>query len=158
MTIKDKTCCFTGHRNISQAQIPVLTTTVTATIRMLVAQGVIYYGAGGALGFDTISAMAVLKLQHTIPQIKLILVLPCLSQAQRWSKNDQEIYESIRAQANKVVYTSQSYSRDCMFIRNRHLVDYSGTCICYLTRPHGGTAYTVNYAQRKGLKIINLAD
>ena len=96
MTIKDKTCCFTGHRNISQAQIPVLTKKVTATIRMLVAQGVIYYGAGGALGFDTISAMAVLKLQHTIPQIKLILVLPCLSQAQRWSKNDQEIYESIR--------------------------------------------------------------
>ena len=158
MTIKDKTCCFTGHRNISQDQIHILTKKVTATIQMLAAQGIIYYGAGGALGFDTISAMAVLKLQQTIPKIKLILVLPCLSQAQRWSKKDQEIYESIKAQANKVVYTSQDYTRDCMFKRNRHLVDYSGTCICYLAKSQGGTAYTVDYAKRKGLKIINLAD
>ena len=125
---------------------------------MLAAQGIIYYGAGGALGFDTISATAVLKLQHTISQIKLILVLPCLSQAQRWSKRDQEVYESIKAQANKVVYTSQDYTRDCMFRRNRHLVDHSGTCICYLSKPQGGTAYTVDYAKKKGLKIINLAD
>ena len=142
MTIRDKTCCFTGHRDIPQAQIPVLTKKVTATIQMLAAQGIIYYGAGGALGFDTISATAVLKLQHTISQIKLILVLPCLSQAQ----------------ANKVVYTSQDYTRDCMFRRNRHLVDHSGTCICYLSKPQGGTAYTVDYAKKKGLKIINLAD
>ena len=157
MTIRDKTCCFTGHRDIPQAQIPVLTKKVT-TIQMLAAQGIIYYGAGGALGFDTISATAVLKLQHTISQIKLILVLPCLSQAQRWSKRDQEVYESIKAQANKVVYTSQDYTRDCMFRRNRHLVDHSGTCICYLSKPQGGTAYTVDYAKKKGLKIINLAD
>ena len=143
---------------IPQAQIPVLTKKVTATIQMLAAQGIIYYGAGGALGFDTISATAVLKLQHTISQIKLILVLPCLSQAQRWSKRDQEVYESIKAQANKVVYTSQDYTRDCMFRRNRHLVDHSGTCICYLSKPQGGTAYTVDYAKKKGLKIINLAD
>ncbi|MEH2938300.1 hypothetical protein [Lawsonibacter sp. JLR.KK007] len=60
MTIRDKTCCFTGHRDIPQAQIPVLTKKVTATIQMLAAQGIIYYGAGGALGFDTISATAVL--------------------------------------------------------------------------------------------------
>lgn len=158
MTIRDKTCCFTGHRDIPQTQIPVLTKKVTATIQMLAAQGIIYYGAGGALGFDTISATAVLKLQHTISQIKLILVLPCLSQAQRWSKRDQEVYESIKAQANKVVYTSQDYTRDCMFRRNRHLVDHSGTCICYLSKPQGGTAYTVDYAKKKGLKIINLAD
>ncbi len=52
MTIKDKTCCFTGHRDIPQAQIPALTKKLTATIQMLAAQGIIYYGAGGALGFD----------------------------------------------------------------------------------------------------------
>lgn len=158
MTIKDKTCCFTGHRDVPRDQIPVLTKKVTATIQTLAAQGIIYYGAGGALGFDTISATAVLRLQRIIPQIKLILVLPCLSQAQRWSRSDQEIYESIKLQANKVVYTSQEYTRDCMFKRNRHLVDHSGTCVCYLTKLQGGTAYTVDYAKQNGLKIINLAD
>ncbi len=158
MTIREKTCCFTGHRNIPQAQIPVLTKKLTATIQMLAEQGVIYYGAGGALGFDTISATAVLRLQRVIPQIKLILVLPCLSQAQRWSRSDQEIYESIKQQADKVVYTSHDYTQDCMFKRNRHLVDNSGTCICYLIKSQGGTVYTVDYAKKRGLKIINLAD
>ena len=42
--------------------------------------------------------------------------------------------------------------------RNRHLVDNSSLCISYLTSDSGGTAYTVNYAKAKGLKIINLAE
>ena len=41
--------------------------------------------------------------------------------------------------------------------RNRHLVDNSSACICYLTKSAGGTAYTVNYARRMGLRIINIA-
>jgi len=155
--MRDKTCCFTGHRNIPQEQIPVLEKKLETLIRALVEQNIVYYGAGGALGFDSLSARVVLKLRHEIPQLKLILVLPCLSQAQKWSRRDQEIYERIKAQANKVVYTSQEYTRDCMFKRNRHLVDHSGTCICYLTKSEGGTAYTVNYARKQGLKIINLA-
>ncbi len=157
MTTRGMTCCFTGHRNIAQEQIPLLEKKLEALIRSLVKKGIIYYGAGGALGFDTVSARVVLKLRRELPQIKLILVLPCPDQAQKWSKRDQEIYENIKVQANKVVYTSQKYTRDCMFMRNRHLVDYSGTCICYLTQPSGGTAYTVNYARKQGLRIINLA-
>ena len=30
-------------------------------------------------------------------------------------------------------------------------------CVCYLNRESGGTAYTVRYAGKKGLEIINLA-
>lgn len=42
--------------------------------------------------------------------------------------------------------------------RNRHFVNYSSTCICYLNRQTGETAYTVGYAQEKGLWIENMAD
>ena len=45
-----------------------------------------------------------------------------------------------------------------MHKRNRHLVDHSSICVCYLTEDRGGTAYTVNYAKKQGLKVINLAD
>ncbi len=44
-----------------------------------------------------------------------------------------------------------------MFKRNRHLVDHSGVCVCYLTKERGGTAYTAQYAQRQGLEIVNTA-
>jgi len=99
----------------------------------------------------------VLKLKKRYPNIKLILILPCLKQAHGWHPEDVKEYEHIKAQADEVIYTSQEYTRGCMFKRNRHLVDDSRMCICYLTKNSGGTAYTVNYARGQGLEIINLA-
>ena len=52
---------------------------------------------------------------------------------------------------------SRQYTRGCMHERNRHLVDNSSVCVCYLNRESGGTAYTVRYARERGLEIINLA-
>ena len=46
----------------------------------------------------------------------------------------------------------------CLKKRNRHLVDNSSVCICYLTENKGGTFYTVNYANSKQLKIVNIAE
>lgn len=41
--------------------------------------------------------------------------------------------------------------------KNRHLVDNSSVCVAHLTRSGGGTAYTVEYAKKHGLKVINIA-
>ena len=109
------------------------------------------------MGFDTLAAQTVLRLKKTYPKIKLILVLPCLSQTRGWRSEDIAEYERIKAAADKVVYTSQEYTRDCMFKRNRHLVDNSSLCIAYLMENTGGTAYTVDYARFKGLIIKNVA-
>lgn len=93
-----------------------------------------------------------------IPDIRLILVLPCFSQTRGWSQEDIEIYDDIKQKADKVVYTSQEYTRGCMHKRNRHLVDNSSACISYLTENKGGTFYTVNYAKSKGVEVINIAE
>lgn len=61
----------------------------------MIKEGYLYFGAGGALGFDTIAAFAVLKLKKRYPNIRLILVLPCLDQTRGWSREDVEIYEDI---------------------------------------------------------------
>lgn len=124
----------------------------------LIENGYQYFGAGGALGFDTLAAQTILDLKTEYPQIKLILVLPCLSQTDGWSSNDKEIYERIKSSADKVVYTSEEYTRGCMHKRNRHLVDNSSVCVCYLTEKTGGTAYTVAYATKKNLLVINAAE
>ena len=85
------------------------------------------------------------------------MVLPCRSQIRGWPQADIDIYEEIKRRADKVTYTSENYFRCCIQKRNRHLVDNSSICICYLTKPTGGTAYTVNYARRCGLQILNIA-
>ena len=100
----------------------------------------------------------VLRLRERYPQIRLILVLPCRNQTRGWPQDSIDIYEDIKRHADKVIYSAENYFRGCMQKRNRHLVDSSSVCICYLTTPTGGTAYTVNYARRMGLQVINIAE
>lgn len=155
--MREKTCCFTGHRQLPEDQKPEIAARLENIIVSLIHSGYLYFGAGGALGFDTLAAQTVLRLRRGYPQIKLILVLPCISQADRWAPEDARTYQEIMKQADKVVYASQDYTPGCMFKRNRHLVDHSSACICYLTKGAGGTAYTVEYARERRLKIFNIA-
>lgn len=157
--MKNETCCFTGHRKILMRDKDCLEKKLeNEMVRLIEEEGVTYFGAGGALGFDTIAAHMVMKLKGRYPMIKLILVLPCEDQCRGWSSTDVEIYEEIKAAADKVVYTSRSYHSGCMYKRNRHLVDNSSYCICYLNAQRGGTSYTVKYAEENGLKIVNIAE
>jgi len=157
MQKKNQTCCFTGHRNIPVNQYGTIQHSLEAEIICLIHQDVRYFGAGGALGFDTMAALTVLKLKPQFPHIRLILVLPCKEQTKGWRQEDVECYSRILNAADKVVYTSERYDQYCMHKRNRHLVDHSMFCISYLTDRKGGTAYTVNYAKQKGLQITSLA-
>ena len=155
---KNRTACFTGHRELPTENLPEISKRLEDTLLTLIEQGYCYFGAGGALGFDTLAAQTVLRLRERYPQIRLILVLPCLNQTRGWQQADVDIYEELKRRADKVTYTSESYFRGCMQKRNRHLADNSSACICYLTKSAGGTAYTVNYARRSGLQVINMAE
>lgn len=156
--MRKQTVCFTGHRKIPPERLNVVARRLRETLIKLIKDGYLYFGVGGALGFDTLAAQTVLELKTIYPQIKLILVLPCLSQTRGWSARDIEIYEDIKNKADKVVYTSQEYTKGCMHKRNRHLVDNSSICVCYLTENTGGTAYTVDYARKNTLTVINLGE
>ena len=156
--MREHTCCFTGHREMTHEQRKIVAERLYRTVEGLICSGMRYFGTGGALGFDTMAAECVLTLRERYPYIKLILVLPCVSQTKGWLEEDVRTYEEIKCRADKTVYTSQEYTRDCMFKRNRHLVDHSSICVAYLKERKGGTAYTVKYAMQKGLQVINLAD
>ncbi len=156
--IKSQTCCFTGHRIIPLFERNAVEKALEKAVIESIKNGYLYFGAGGALGFDTMAALTVLRLKKQYPQIKLILVLPCENQTKNWKTADIEKYEHIKSQADKVVFTSKEYTLDCMHRRNKHLVDNSSMCICYLKKENGGTAYTVEYAKDRGLQITNIVN
>lgn len=156
--MKEKTVCFTGHRNIPVAQLPALRTVLKTTLTTLIQSGYTDFCAGGALGFDTIAAETVLELRQEFPHIRLILVLPCPQQTNKWSAQDKQIYETIKEVADEVMYTSNAYTRGCMHVRNRKLVELSSVCISYLTQNRGGTYYTVGYAKSHGVPVLNMAE
>ena len=105
--MKERTACFTGHRTIPFLQRRKIEKRTEEALIEAIKQGYRFFGAGGALGFDTLAAQTVLRLKKTYPKIKLILVLPCLSQTRGWRSEDIAEYERIKAAADKVVYTSQ---------------------------------------------------
>lgn len=155
---REKTCCFTGHRQIPREKRRELEAELDQVIRMLVENGVRYFGAGGALGFDTMAAEAVLKLKKEYAWIRLILVLPCQDQTRGWTEEQVKTYQFIRERADKVVCLTQTYAPGCMQARNRHLINHSGICVAYCTRTQGGSAYTVNYAKAQNIPVIFLGE
>ena len=155
--MREVTCCFTGHRELPAQGMQALRRRLEETLRELIAQGFRYFGAGGALGFDTLAAQMVLALRREYPAVRLILVLPCRDQARGWNQAQQQEYSRIQAQADKVVYIQERYAPGCMHRRNRHLANASSVCVCYLTKQRGGTKYTVGYCRAHGVKVINLA-
>ncbi|WP_125114911.1 SLOG family protein [Agathobaculum sp. Marseille-P7918] len=149
-------CCFTGHRDIPPEILPTLAAKLEAIVLELIADGIRYFYAGGALGFDTLAAETVLQLRDQFPQIRLILAIPCREQTRGWSTTSINRYGHILHRANEVIYTSEHYTRGCMQRRNRFMVDHSAVCVAYCTRSTGGSAYTPQYARKFGLRILLL--
>ncbi len=156
MNTRDNCCCFTGHRCVASAHIEKINTALSEIIARLCGEGVTDFITGGALGFDTLSALAVLGAKRLNPEIRLVLALPCKGQDSRWHKSDREMYAKILNSADEIIYVSENYSDGCMLKRNRFMVEHSRHCVFYMSSTRGGTAYTVKYALQNELEVHNV--
>lgn len=153
----ERVCCFTGHRDIPTAHLEEVKRRLYDTVEGLIREGVTVFLAGGARGFDTLAAQTVLELKERYGHIRLALLLPCKDQTRGWNREDVMAYNDVLDRADRVKWLSETYYPGCMHTRNRQLVDYAGVCVCYLTAPTGGTAYTVRYAKKQGRRIYSVA-
>lgn len=148
-----KICCFTGHRTINRGHA---INALRTTLPTLVSEGYTVFRAGGAMGFDMAAALCVLELKQRC-DVRLELFLPCRNQADRWTAREKNFYRYILQKADSVCYVNEQYTPSCMHERNRRMVDGSDLCIAYLRHSEGGTYYTVSYAKKKGVPVLNLA-
>ena len=154
----ESACCFTGHRILPAGRTEELRRRLRAGILYLRDNmGITTFYAGGGLGFDSLAAEAVIAQREGLKGIRLVVVMPCRDQAARWSAEQRARYERVNRAADEMICLAECYHQGCVHERNRYMVDHSRVCICYLTERTGGTAYTVEYARSKGLKIFNLA-
>ncbi len=156
-----KSACFTGHRKIAGNEQELSNRLYAILEKIISGQRLTDFYTGGAVGFDTIAALNVLKIRESYPQIKLHLVLPCPfeEQTENWTTKQKTEFEHITSLADTVEYTSQHYHNSCMKVRNIRLVECASEfCICYWNenRHRSGTGQTVRMALKKGLRIINL--
>ena len=65
-------------------------------------------------------------------------------------------YERLVAACDFETLVSQAYTATCMQRRDRYMVDHSSLLIAAFDGSPGGTRYTVEYAMRRGLEIVDL--
>lgn len=65
--MRSKTCCFSGHRKIPPMQSEQIAERLWTEIMDLISAGYVSFIAGGALGFDTMAELAVLKIKQSYP-------------------------------------------------------------------------------------------
>ena len=157
--IRQKTACFTGHRDIPANEVKGIEARTEHVIQQLYDKGVRYFGVGGALGYDTLAADVLFRLRGSyMPDIKIILVYPFDGFTSRWKPAEQARHDMRLPYYNKVVKVSEKPSKEAYLARDRHLVNGSAYCIAYQTRNTGGTAYTTKYARECGLEVYNIAE
>ena len=151
-------CIFTGHRTIPETRVKILSEILLSAVDSCYVIGIRDFYAGGALGFDTLAADAVLAYRKSHPDVRLHLILPCRGQEDRWSFKDKFAYRKQLSRADTVTYLAPAYYDGCMRARHRALVEHGTLCLAYMTNPRSGSAQTWRMAQAAGLRCVNLAN
>lgn len=152
------TCCFTGHRfinkKIDENTEIIIKTKLKNEIIKLISKNFNNFISGGAIGVDTFGTEIVIELKK-YHKITYELVIPCPNQSSNWSENNKIRYKKILENANKVVTISDKYTKKCMLLRNRYMVENSSLVLgVYDGRTIGGTKYTLDYAKSIGRDVI----
>lgn len=151
-----KACSFTGHRRIKPEHKNALSGLLMRAINYAYEQGCREFFCGGAVGFDTEAARAVLLFRIDHPDVRLILLLPCQDQDDGWNDYQRDAYGYVLRAADEIRYTSDFYTKDCMKIRNQALVDSCDILVAYLSDSRSGAGQTVRMAEKQGKTVYNL--
>ena len=84
----NRSVCFTGHRTIAEEKEKLSARLYALLERLVTEQKITDFYTGGAVGWDALAALTVLKLRESYPEVKLHLVLPCPfeEQSAKWNE------------------------------------------------------------------------
>ena len=157
--MKKETCCFTGHRDIPVTEEAAVRSRLRKQIPDLLEKGYNTFLVGGARGFDMLAAEVLLDLREKEgKQLRLFSALPYPEWREFWPDESFAREERILKASDHVSFSKQKISRRAYLDRDRKMVDESSLCIAWCTRRSGGTAYTIRYALKNGIRVMNLAD
>jgi len=161
----DISCAFTGHRparfsfgnNENDERCVKLKAVLKEQIAALADAGIRMFYSGMAIGVDQWAAEIVLDLKRRRKDLYLAAILPCETQADRWSEKSRERYFNLLAECDDVKTLNHRYTDTCMKERDRFMVDCAGYLLAVFDGNNkGGTAYTIGYAKEKERSIITI--
>ncbi len=152
-------CCFTGHRpdkmEHGEKEIKPL---LEKAIDEAIVEGYVTFITGMAMGTDIWAAEIVLERKKRNNNLHLICALPHPGFESRRSMTEKMRFNKIIKKADLVKEINDHYFTGCYQVRNEWMVDRSNLVIAVFNGQKSGTKNTVDYAKRKGIRIINVLD
>ena len=150
-------CCFTGHRpekmELGEKEIKSL---LEKAIDEAIADGYVTFITGMAMGTDIWAAEIVLERKKMNKDLHLICALPHPNFETRRSMTEKMKFNKILKNADLVKEINDHYFPGCYQVRNEWMVDRSNLVIAVFNGQKSGTKNTVDYAKRKGVKVLNV--
>lgn len=158
------TCCFSGSRpeklGFDWQREPyffdVLRTDLRAAIRHAVDLEYRRFITGMSRGFDLWAAEEVINLQRAFPHLQLIAAIPFAGMETRWESYWRDLYTQVCEHCDYESHLSDRFLPGCYHARDEYMVRHSSRVICWNNGTSGGTAYTCQYAERRGITLDNI--
>ena len=148
--MQKKTCFFIGHREAPDSILPVL---IDEVERHITVYGVNSFVVGHYGQFDTLAGQAVIEAKKRHPEVSLFMLLPYQNSGRPTIPPegfDNTFYP---------FGTERVPPRAAIPKANQYMVDHSDFLIAvYMeSHPRSGTAKTMEYAKKQGLKLIEIS-
>lgn len=164
MPARQESCCFTGHRpgklpwryDETDRRCLALKRRMADAVEAAYLEGYRHFLCGMALGCDLYFCEAALALRERVSGVSVEAAIPCPTQADAWPADQRERYARLVAACDLETLVSRQYTAACMQRRDRYMVDHASLLIAAFDGSAGGTRYTVEYAMRRGLSIVDL--
>ena len=164
MRARQESCCFTGHRpgklpwryNEQDPRCLALKRRMMDAVELAYEQGYRHFLCGMAMGCDLYFCECVLALRRKHTDVTLEAAIPCPTQADAWPAEQRTRYARLVEACDFETMVSAEYSSSCMQRRDRYMVEHASLLIAAFDGSTGGTRYTVEYALRRGLTIVDL--
>ena len=147
-----KTCALTGHRSLPP---DFNANAVYDMLETLIREGYDEFYCGMAEGFDLIALDCLVALKGRY-HVRVVACIPFEGQEKAFAPMEKKKYRDLLAWCEQKIVLFPSYRNGCYLVRDRYMVDRADALLAYCTREKGGSAYTVKYANEKGIPVYRV--
>lgn len=122
-------------------------------LELLLQADCVKFLCGMATGFDllALSKLAELKGKY---RFSIEACIPFRGHERGFTPAFMNYYRELLSYCDKKTVLSEAYFAGCFLVRDRYMVDHSDALFAYQTKSEGGTAYTTDYAAKRGKKVF----
>ena len=150
------TVSFFGHREVERAAE--IESKLDQLLHDLITQKqYVEFLVGRDGEFDLLAASAIRRAvnQYGYGNTSIILVLPYMKAEYR---DNKQYYLSYYDEVEICSESSDAHYKSAIQVRHRYMVDRSDLVVCCIQHKSGGAYRTMQYAEKQGKQVRNLAD